>query len=869
MDKTSYFFTFQCGICHPGGAATQYDRQGNKYYDRATGRFGFGDGTLTALPTSARLDGDYGFINPQTGIPGLAPWSKNGVLEADCLMCHLNTTGPRADGTRNYWWKGRTATMIGGAALAGVAAFEVAPTAGAGWANITFCNPATTACGTPFPKAEAVAVNYESGLTAATLVESSDAACGGSPCLAIPLGRVAGTPESNCRGCHSTPDTKKSGRTLLDETDVHKRSGVGCTACHPNSGNALEHQIGKGDVVIGSVRDDLDNTALSCADCHLDGQAPAPLVAPDPTVAHRSIPGLHFQAMQCQVCHIRYLEDDPATAGMQVPELIIEMTSTGTQTISTWDKYFRTDPLDPTQNDPALAALTPAAPYRWYPGIRYYKGKLTTVKPLVTSYYGDWLTGTGDGAIIRPIPLRMVRKALGNAYATGTPRLAGLTITPGGLDPANPIPYRRADIKALLEAMAAATDTVNPDPAANNDIVIRPVIVRAEKIYYLDDLGEVAFFESAVAETHDFSVNHNVVAKRDVANPVLRPGPYGAGGCADCHSPSSSFFFGKQLAEPAQYEFLDEAGLQVNPAQGTPAYRPHWEAMGYTEFKVASLTGGRVAVNLQVGGWGPGSRVTGTGIDCGFADGVCYTTVAEDGDLVLTAHPGVGVAVKSWMGCTPSADLLTCTIAVGQLGPLGGARVVAVTFGQPDPTPAPTVSGIQLDVVGTGWGTVTGSGLSCNLGTQGACNAEIANGTAVTLTATPGPNSWLVEWQGCTPVAGDPTQCTVSIAGIMDVRALFSNGSGGGVYSPTQRLTTVPYGVRPGNRIFGGPIDCTSVTTTGSCKADIATGGTVTLQAVAGSGSTFVRWEGCTSVSGGVCSVTLDVPVVVFAVFSP
>src|SRR5512143_2991513 len=127
MDKTSYFFTFQCGICHPGGGPTQYDRDGRLYWNGT--QFGYGGG-VTALPDAAKLDGDYGFIAPKLlpdgtppGTPTLSKWQKNGVLEPDCLMCHLG----------GYSWQKRAATLAGGSGLATntagapLAAFKVAP----------------------------------------------------------------------------------------------------------------------------------------------------------------------------------------------------------------------------------------------------------------------------------------------------------------------------------------------------------------------------------------------------------------------------------------------------------------------------------------------------------------------------------------------------------------------------------------------------------------------------------------------------------------------------------------------------------------------------------------------------------------------
>lgn len=841
MDKTSYFFTFQCGICHPGGGPTQYDRNGQLYWNGT--QFGYGGG-VTTLPEAAKLDGDYGFIAPKNlpdgtpaGTPTFSKWSKNGVLEADCLMCHL--TG--------YSWRNRAGTMTGGSGLAGVAAFKVAPAMGAGWGTVTL-DPAI-----PFPPtATAVgAVDYSLGVANGSLqVDAGNQ-------LVIPLGRVGATPEANCRGCHATPDTKKAGRTLTASNDVHKAASIGCTACHPTAGDTaaqrLEHQIGKGDITIGSVRDDLDNTGLSCAECHLQGQGPAGLVAPDPTSAHASIPSLHFAAMQCQACHVRYLEDDPTVAGLQVPELVYEMSTVGAQKVSTWDKYF-----PPTTGT-----------YRWYPAIRRWKGKLTTVKPLLTAYYGDWLSGTGDTAIIRPLPLRHVRKAMTGVYTPGTPRLASLPLVGGGADPANPIQYRKQDIRASLLALRDAVDTANPDPTAN-DIVVNPVLLRGEKVYYLNANDEVEFFHSLVAESHDFAINHNVVPKRDPANPAARPGPYGAGGCGDCHSAGSSFFFGRQLFEAAEYDFLDEAGTIPNPNAGQPRYVEHWEAMGYSEVRVAALTGGRVQVLVQMAGHAPGSTVTGSGIDCRFGIGSCSTAVEQGGSLVLTGNPGVGYEVRSWTGCdSVSADLRSCTVAAGGASGLGSGKLVTATFGEPAQTQPVTTTGINLSVVGTGWGNVSGTGFNCNLGSIGACNAALANGTTVTLTATAGPNTSFVSWTGCTPVSGQPRQCTVSVSGVTGVSALFSNGSGGGQYSPTQALVVTVSSTVPWNQVTGGGISCVSGTG-GVCRVDPATGSTVTLTAVPASGSVFNGFDGCTSTpSPTTCTVTLTEPTHVVARFTP
>jgi hypothetical protein len=58
-----------CGACHPGGGGLEFDRDGNRY-----------DEYLREHPELAEtLDGDYHNSH----------WDESGVVEADCLICHL------------------------------------------------------------------------------------------------------------------------------------------------------------------------------------------------------------------------------------------------------------------------------------------------------------------------------------------------------------------------------------------------------------------------------------------------------------------------------------------------------------------------------------------------------------------------------------------------------------------------------------------------------------------------------------------------------------------------------------------------------------------------------------------------------------
>ena len=709
MDKSSFFFTANCGVCHPGGGAMQHDRNGNLYFDKSTNLFGYLNGVSALLsttpPSGPQLDGDYGFINPSTGVPGVANWSKTGVSEPDCLMCHMtqNATGPgTASHNNGLSWHKRAATLRG-TGVAGVANFEWAPTAGAGWASVSYV------AGQSPPMASAVTIDYNLGLAAGTLVDQ-----GGN--LTIPLGKVGAVKETNCRGCHATPDGKKSGRTLLPTTDAHTAKGVSCTRCHttPNSGAvdsmgvamANPHQIGKGNITIGSVRNDLDNTVKSCTNCHLEGGDAA---APNPNLAHNNkVPSDHMGFLNCQACHIRHLDDDGfATPSQDIPEIMLDMTSNGTQNSSLANAYLGTDPIDPSQNLPELSGK----PFRWYPGLRWWSGKITTVKPLYSSWFGEWVSGTGNSAVIKPIPLRLVRKALTDAYAPGSPRLASLTLTPGSkVATGAPVLHKKDEIKNFLVKMRNAVDTANTDTSAN-DIATNPVLVKADKVYYLNALDEVEYFESTVAESHDFAVNHNVVAKRDPLNTVLTPGPYGAGGCTDCHGPNSSFFYGKQLAEPAQYDFLDEHGTVPNPDVGKPAYHNHYEVLGLTKLGTDIITATAVPARVDVTGttgmvvYGEiGNPVS----ECRASDGGCMTGITPGADVTFTAVPDTGKTFLGWSGCTPSdTDPLVCTANVGTPSSgvnNSGIRVTA-KFGYPTVTHPITASV-------TGDGTITPAGVT-------------------------------------------------------------------------------------------------------------------------------------------------------------
>lgn len=247
---TSFTFITQgCGKCHPGGGPLEFDRDGQRYdlrmRDPASGFTAGGDN---------RLDGDY----------HRARWAETGVLEADCLMCHLP----------EYSVKQRNEQL-------NQLNFRWAATAGAGLARVT-----------------GAVANHQTPQVAYDLKQFDT---GGRV-----RARIVTQPRNEtCLNCHAQPGWKKRGADFRARTDVHLRAGLRCVDCHSAGSNAHDpringrevHHIAKGDDPGGRVRDDLDNSVRDCSHCHSTGEFGAPIAT------HAWLPPLHLETIACQTCH--------------------------------------------------------------------------------------------------------------------------------------------------------------------------------------------------------------------------------------------------------------------------------------------------------------------------------------------------------------------------------------------------------------------------------------------------------------------------------------------------------------------------------------------------------------------------------------
>jgi hypothetical protein len=478
IDMTSFtFLTDGCGACHPGGGPAEYDRDGIRYDERMA------DPASGFEPSGEnRFDGDYHG----------ARWSVTGVLEADCLLCHL----PGYEYARRV--KAIEAHNLRWAATAGSALAEVSGSTKDG---------------------EAVRVAYDR-----TRFRSDGT---------VDLRMVRSPRNEACLGCHAQPGWKKRGANYRARTDVHLRAGMRCVDCHPAGSSATDprisgrevHQIAKGDDPGGLVRDDLDNTVIDCADCHDTGRLGAPIPK------HRGLPPLHLTKISCQACHIPERTVMPISvqaSDVYNPSPYIS----GGKKLWTFygpDGEFRNHYgyLDMMGYDDKPTEI-------FRPALARYKGTIFPVNRVHTAWPGIEIEGRS--ALQQPrmrdiMKMWTSHRADPNKY----PALARITDDNGD----GMIEVNRADeIDALIESVTSLLDEIRYPMQGK-----RVVWVMNDRVYASGSefrtIAKRDWEASPYGNVHKYS--HDVYPARAAL---------GSHGCTDCHSPSSEMFFASVAGEP-------------------------------------------------------------------------------------------------------------------------------------------------------------------------------------------------------------------------------------------------------------------------------------------------------------------------------
>ncbi|NWG12929.1 MAG: hypothetical protein HXY20_05265 [Acidobacteria bacterium] len=479
MDMTAFtFFTSPCGTCHPGGGSAEYDRAGHRYdlwiRDPASG---FKSGADNGF------DGDY----------HKARWDETGVLEADCLLCHLPgyaySEREKQIGNWNFRW-----AATAGARLASVAG------------SIKDGKPIT--------------VTYEKARF------NSDGTFE-PPMVRSPRNEA-------CLSCHAQPGWKKRGANYRARTDVHLRAGLRCVDCHPAGSSAADprikgrevHQIAKGDDPGGLVRNDLDDTMLRCLDCHDTGRLGAP------RARHKGLPPLHLDRISCQACHI------PERVVMPIQFQASDVFNPAPKILSSskrlWTFY---GPDGKWRNHYGYLEMMgyddkPTEPFR--PALALYKGKIYPVNRVHSAWPG--IEEEGRPGIMQPRMSDIYRMwTTHRADPSKYPSLAKIADDNGdGVVEVN----RPDEIDALIEAVTRTlADIRYPMEGKRVVWVYNDRVYRSGTRYRL--IEKHPWEASPYGNVHKYS--HDIYP----ASAAL-----GSKGCTDCHRKDAPFFFADLAAYP-------------------------------------------------------------------------------------------------------------------------------------------------------------------------------------------------------------------------------------------------------------------------------------------------------------------------------
>ena len=410
-----------CGGCHPGGGGLEHDRDGNRY-----------DVHLRENPRLAStLDGDY----------FQSQWDKSGVVEADCLICHQP----------GYFFKERLSQLLN-------LNYQWAVVAGSGVAQVY---GSVKDGGEPTLVYNKRFFNDDGKITFT----------------------LAAEPQSdNCLFCHGKADMIKRGFSWDDKVnhDVHSAENIACTACHPAG---IEHQLGKGNENLSTVRDDLDNTMRTCIGCHQEGYMGAP------RPQHKDIRQNHLEKLSCEVCHIPELGRSSAL-GLDVSAGKVRL-------------Y------------PRKGAESVGSVLKWMPEM--HLGQDKKLHP-VNEFQPNLYTNRSRDGLYVPLFAKEIKKA----YELVSSSLQQES-------PYEPLVNSEKEIKIMLEALAV---TLADNPRFS---VQDPRYHQKGQMYFLDSEGSLQMEpdSSWAAERNPFNVNHNV-APTQLA--------LGSGGCADCHADRAVIF---------------------------------------------------------------------------------------------------------------------------------------------------------------------------------------------------------------------------------------------------------------------------------------------------------------------------------------
>ena len=486
-----------CGWCHPGGGPLECGRN-------REGKADLSENLIAAEALNkAPLDGDF---SSRFSPDRRSHFKESGVVEADCLLCHLPDyridDRNRQISAKNYRW---------------------AATAGADLGRIDgevfqYKNKNARPDHSDYLDgfwnfARRPIVNY--------YWQDRHKFSGDGKLRGSLISKSVGT--NNCRQCHGAGEAKNTGSIYAGQYDVHAKRGLQCTDCHnlvgATSRERLRHQIAKGHSLQLSNRDDLDGVGMkTCVGCHYENQyrrmrKDMPAEAGNPQTVHQEkFPksSFHFYIVQCNACHITsqpakglYLLD--MSTGMETGftadnlEVVVRPEDYGRQAKTPWKPWMTRSRQNATDDEHYLACV-----------------------PKLAQWFGEKMKN-GE---IRPIGLHYVRKA---GMSVGAVTIANVTGTDGSNLKLRTI-NTDEDIRKMISKLTA--------------MGFRDVVYVADQIYELSRGRILASLLPPSARTQYYAVVHGV-------GPADNQSTYGTkghpDGCISCHAEDAPFFSKKLI----------------------------------------------------------------------------------------------------------------------------------------------------------------------------------------------------------------------------------------------------------------------------------------------------------------------------------
>jgi hypothetical protein len=489
----------------------------------------------------------------ETGEVLTQDYSQTGVLEMDCLMCHME----------GFSWEARTESLRKGE-------FDASRVTGAGLG--TAINGTTVAY-------DPTVVGISTSSTSLNALKLGAAGFNVHP-----------TVSENCASCHADMhqvDWKKRGDYwgVPYEADVH--GALGCMGCHERKdetyysgayrtyndltkltgqggSSLLGHDPAKGNAPYSSLWNNTDSSMKNCGDCHKANATVENYGAVDPTPRHEAL-GLtslilqtgvdgtrnasHLDLLECSTCHVRKLGQGPTAAeGGDTHGSLYEWGTGGAMVDGTGaDEAGR---LTDHENLYVERTMEDNLALAWQ------GGKLIKTNALTTMFWRDkndtTLDINADGQI-------------------------------GGMDAVNPSHIRDANKAIGLHSLSA-------------DGVIDAAEIEAQRQALLSYLPTAGINVTGAALKLNFmgvmfKVNHNV-------NPASRA--WGAGGCTDCHGPDKGFYNGAYELKGRDLNFsyaaTDTVPLTMVNGTQTTDFHPSLYA------KPSQGDNRSIAVNIRNGG---------------------------------------------------------------------------------------------------------------------------------------------------------------------------------------------------------------------------------------------------------------------------